>query len=74
MGRVVVLVLLVMVVVVMLAVRSQSRSRCGGEPEPWPERRTQGLCGRSSELLLERMRNAECALVVYSYENKWAYT
>ena len=70
MGRVVVLVLLDMVVVVMLSVRSQSRSRCGGEPE----RRTQGLCGRSSELLLERMRNAECALVVYSYENKWAYT
>ena len=44
MGRVVVLVLLVMVVVVVLSVRSlQSRSRCGGEPE----RRTQGLCGRS---------------------------
>ena len=48
MGRVVVLVLLVMVVVVMLAVRSQSRSRCGGEPE----RRTQGLCGRSYTELL----------------------
>ena len=72
MGRVVVLVLLVMVVVVVLAVRSQSRSRCGAGGEP--EQRTQGLCGRSSELLLERMRNAECALVVYSYENKWAYT
>ena len=57
-GRVVVLVLLVMVVVVMLAVRSQSRSRCGGEPE----RRIQGLCGRSyTELLLERMRNAQSA-------------
>ena len=73
MGRVVVLVLLDMVVVVMLSVRSQSRSRCGGEPE----RRTQGLTGcvgAATELLLERMRNAECAFVVYSYENKWAYT
>ena len=73
MGRVVVLVLLVMVVVVVLAVRSQSRSRCGGEPE----RRTQGLTGcvgAATELLLERMRNAECAFVVYSYENKWSYT
>ena len=70
MGRVVVLVLLVMVVVVVLAVRSQSRSRCGGEPE----RRARGLCGRSYRALLERMRNAECAFVVYSYENKWAYT
>ena len=29
---------------------------------------------RSTELLLERIRNAECAFVVYSYENKWAYT
>ena len=74
MGRVVVLVLLVMVVVVVLAVRSQSRSRCGGAE---PERRTQGLTGcvgAATELLLERMRNAECAFVVYSYENKWAYT
>ena len=38
------------------------------------KRKKQHRVHAATELLLERMRNAECALVVYSYENKWAYT
>ena len=38
------------------------------------KRKKQHRAHAATELLLERMRNAECALVVYSYENKWAYT